>query len=105
MWRTGGTEGLRSLLIAEDDALRERWRQPRSGWEWLSEEDRELQVNDWSIDFAFWPAGGGVVVDAAVRVDARRLPHRELAYGGRDWHKCFVLDEHDRLTEYVEVAQ
>ena len=33
------------------------------------------------------------------------LPHRELAYGGRDWHKCFVLDEHDRLTEYVEVAQ
>ena len=30
------------------------------------------------------------------------LPYRTLAYGGADWHKTFVLAEHDQLREYVE---
>jgi hypothetical protein len=25
------------------------------------------------------------------------LPHRALAYGGQDWGKTFVLDEHHQL--------
>jgi hypothetical protein len=29
------------------------------------------------------------------------LPYRTLAYGGADWHKTFVLDEHDQLREWV----
>jgi hypothetical protein len=28
------------------------------------------------------------------------LPHRELANGGADLGKVFVLDERDRLSEY-----
>jgi hypothetical protein len=27
------------------------------------------------------------------------LPHSQFFYGGPDWRKAFLLDEHDRLAE------
>jgi len=29
------------------------------------------------------------------------LPYRSYAFGGREWGKTFVLDEHDQLREWV----
>jgi hypothetical protein len=28
------------------------------------------------------------------------LPHGRFAFGGSDWDRMYVLDEHDRLHEY-----
>jgi hypothetical protein len=50
-------------------------------------------------------SGAAVVVSAAQLMRAfmhAGLPYRTLAYGGADWHKTFVLDERDQLSEYVE---
>jgi hypothetical protein len=97
--RPGSTAGLRGLLIADDNARRERWRQPSPGWEWLTEKQRELPMTDWDIDLR---AGRSVVVSATQMLSAllhAGLPHRQFAYGGADWDKCFILDEDDRLTE------
>jgi hypothetical protein len=32
------------------------------------------------------------------------LPHRNLGYGGMDWGKTFVLDEHNQLNEYTKLS-
>ncbi len=40
-------------------------------------------------------------------IDAEMPPSSfaRFCYGGDGWRKSFVLDEHDRLTEYVEEAE
>ena len=49
--------------------------------------------------------GGKVVVlasSALLRASMHAgLPYRSYAFGGREWGKTFVLDEHDNLSELV----
>jgi hypothetical protein len=80
-------DGLRDLLIAEWDRSMLRWRIPGR----VSEHEEALK------------AGKPVVVSSSALLRAfmhAGLPYRNLAYGGRDWGKTFVLDERDQLTEY-----
>jgi hypothetical protein len=58
-----------------------------SGWEVDLREGRPAVVSATTVMCALLHAG----------VDCRRY-----AFGGADWGKVFVLDEYDRLTEYVE---
>ena len=95
------SDGLRQLLIAADDEFRARWRQPRPGWGFLSDEQRELPMLEWGTDLR---AGKPVVVSSSQLLCAlshARLPHRDFAYGGKHWGRTFELDERDNLSELV----
>jgi hypothetical protein len=66
-----------------------RWRIPGH----VSEYEKALKAGD--------PVG--VSSSALLRVLMHAgLPHGQFAYGGADWHKTFVLDENDQLSEYTE---
>ena len=87
--RVSRNDGLRQLLLEDYRRFRARWRIPGKVYE------REVALE----------SGAAVVVSSSQLLRAfihARLPHRTLAYGGRDWGKTFVLDEHDQLREYVE---
>jgi hypothetical protein len=50
-------------------------------------------------------AGEAVVVSSSTLLGAfieAGLPTKDYGYGGRYWRLSFVLDEHDRLTEYQQ---
>jgi hypothetical protein len=81
-------DGLRDLLIAEWDRFMLRWRIPGrvSEYEEALKAGEPVGVSSSQLLRAFMHAG---------------LPHRTLAYGGRDWGKSFVLDERDQLSEWV----
>ena len=96
---TAAAEGLRELLIAEADAGRERWRQPRA-WDWPGL-NRGLPMLDWELDLR---AGRAVVVSSTQLMCAlgrAGLPYDRFGYGGADWRKVFVLDEFGGLTEWT----
>jgi hypothetical protein len=85
--RVQRNDGLRDLLIAEWDRSMLRWRIPGRicEYEEALKSGRPVVVSSSSMLRAFMAAG---------------LPTGRLAYGGSDWGKTFLLDEHDRLTEY-----
>jgi hypothetical protein len=83
--RVSRNDGLRELLIAERERSLHRWPPSRP--------DEHL---------ADLRAGRPVVVSVATLMCVLMhagLPHRKFAYGGADWSKAFLLDEHDRLSE------
>lgn len=87
--RVGSTSGLRQLLLDEYRRSLERWRKPGK----VYEKEEALA------------SGAPVVVVAADLMCALMhagLPHSQYAFGGRDWGKAFLLDEHDRLTELTD---
>jgi hypothetical protein len=88
MRREATTGPLRELLIAEWERRRERWP--------LAEGQRDEKLEDLRAHVP-------VVVhaDTLLSVFMRaRLPHAQFCYGGSDYEKVFVLDEHDRLYEW-----
>ena len=79
--------GLRQVLIQEWDRRTARWRIPGR----ICEYEEALK------------SGKPVVVSSSSMLRALMaagLPTDRFAYGGADWGKTFLLDEHDRLTEY-----
>ena len=101
MIRETRNSGIRDMLIAADDEFRARWRQPRPGWGFLSDEQRELPMLEWGTDLR---AGKPVVVSSSQLLCAlshARLPHRDFAFGGKHYSSAFLLDELDNLTELV----
>jgi hypothetical protein len=80
------SDGLRELLIAEQERSLKRWAMPGKPDERL--EDLRAHVP--------------VVVSSAQLLHALSragLPCDRFAYGGADWRKTFVLDAHDELRE------
>jgi hypothetical protein len=87
--RVSRNDGLRQLLLEDYRRFLERWRIPGEVYE------RELALE----------SGAAVVVSSSQLLRAfihGGLPHRTLAYGGRDWAKTFALDEHDQLAEWID---
>ena len=81
-------DGLRDVLIAEWDRSMLRWRIPGR----VSEHEEALK------------SGKPVVVSSSTLLRAflhAGLPYSSYAFGGREWGKTFVLDEHDQLREWV----
>ena len=87
--RVSRNDGLRQLLLVDYRRLLERWRIPGKVYERevALESDAAVVVSSSQLLRAFMHAG---------------LPHRTLAYGGRDWGKIFLLDEHDQLAEWSD---
>jgi len=87
-------DGLRQLLIAD------RWTARRSageapGWPPATEPMRDRLLEALEAD-------GPVEVDSATLMIAlmhAKLEYRRFVFGGADWGKEFLLDEHDRLLE------
>jgi hypothetical protein len=94
-------DGLRELLIADDDGFRAAWRSPRA-WDSRPPTQRELPMLDWDLALR---AGQRVVVSSSRLLCALMragVPHREYAFGGRYCNSVFVLDEYDQLTVLEE---
>src|ERR1700726_1190003 len=92
------SDGLRQMLIAADDEFRARWRQPRPGWGFVSDEQRELAMLEWGTDRS---AGKPVVGSSSQLLCAlshARLPHHDFAFGGKHYSSVFLLGDHDNLT-------
>lgn len=82
-------DGLRQQLLADYRRSLERWRLPNRVYE------KEVAL----------ASGAPVVVDAADIMCARLhmgLPCGDYTHDGKHGQKRFLLDEFDRLTEYVE---
>jgi hypothetical protein len=48
-------------------------------------------------------SGNAVAVSSSTLLSAfiaAGLPHSRFGFGGADWHRNYILDENDRLTEY-----
>jgi hypothetical protein len=88
--RTNGTsDQLRQRLLADYRRSVDRWRIPGRVY------DKEDAL----------ASGAPVVVDSAAIMSALMglgLPHGDYTYDGKHGQKLFLLDEFDRLTEYVE---
>jgi len=86
--RVQRNDGLRDVLIAEWDRSMLRWRIPgRVCEEEALKAGEPVVLSSSALLRAFMHAG---------------LPYRSYAFGCRDWGGTFVLDEHDRLSEYVD---
>jgi hypothetical protein len=86
--RVQRNDGLRDVLIAEWDRSMLRWRIPGR----VCEHEEALK------------AGKPVVLASSALLRAflhAGLPYSSYAFGGREWGKTFVLDEHDQLREWV----
>jgi hypothetical protein len=83
------SDGLRQQLLADYRGSLERWRTPGKVYE------KEAAL----------ASGAPVVVDSPAIMCALMgmgLPHGDYTYDGKHGQKLFLLDEFDRLTEYVE---
>ena len=86
---TAKSDGLRLQLLADYRRSLERWRIPGRVYE------KEAALE----------SGDPVVVDASAVMVALQhlgLPHGDYTYDGKHGHTLFLLDEQNRLIEYVE---
>jgi hypothetical protein len=101
--RVSNTDGLRQLLIQADEDRRERWRRGPHHACWSNA--------NWGLPFddgdRALRAGEAVVLWSSELCDALHhagLDWRPYARGGVNDGKRWLLDEHDRLSEYVDEA-
>jgi hypothetical protein len=95
--------GMRQLLIAADDAFREAWRQPQS-WDYPGK-NRELPMGDGGRALR---AGEPVILSGSEIFGAlfhAGQPTEGWRHGEVNAVKRWLLDQRDRLTEYVDEPQ
>jgi len=102
--RVSNTTGLRAMLIAADEDRRERWRRgPHPGWP--EDTNWELPFDDGDRALR---AGEPVVLWSSELFDAlfyAGQPTEGCRHGEVNAVKRWLLDQRDRLTEYVDEPQ